>query len=237
MRIFGKSEIGPLHVRENLPNQDSFLCKRGLKISVAAVSDGLGSRKSSDTGSRAACEAALKSAREFFRKGTGKSVRDLLESTVGEWKRRIQPNEPGDCSATCLFAVVGKKRIFTARLGDGMIALLGKESGDDVLITDRKGGSQTEFSNETLCLSDSRAVEEFEVKTFERKKYRAIVVTTDGISSDLKEGTELAFARELAAETRRRLLLRSKRKVLAEMMRNWPVKNHTDDKTIAIMEL
>jgi len=54
---WGITEIGPLHIKENIPNQDSFIVKNYSWGIVGVVCDGLGSKKYSHIGSQALVKA------------------------------------------------------------------------------------------------------------------------------------------------------------------------------------
>ena len=62
---WGVSEIGPLHIKENLPNQDSFIVKKFCWGIVGVVCDGLGSKQYSHIGSKALVDAIVKTAQLF----------------------------------------------------------------------------------------------------------------------------------------------------------------------------
>ena len=60
-KAFSASVIGPAHIEAGLPNQDAVKTKITEQIAIAVVSDGVGSEKKADIGSKNACHAVLKS--------------------------------------------------------------------------------------------------------------------------------------------------------------------------------
>lgn len=232
--VSGASVIGPAHIKKNLPNQDSFLVKRGRKYTLMVVSDGMGSKPFADVGSSAACRAVLKGVQNIVAGKDGATSLDaLLANILAGWKEMVKPHEPAECSATCLFVFATNRKILTARLGDGMVCLLGKSAEKDSFSGDDKDDT---FSNATQSLSDSRAASEFVVKIYDRADFCGVVMSSDGISSDMKSGQEIPFARDLFKEIEKKFFW-NRRKFLQKMMEQWPVPHHTDDKTIIVAGL
>lgn len=233
---------GPAHLAKNIPNQDAFVLVRRRRFTVLVVSDGLGSKPLSHIGSQSACQVVVsqvqrlsRDKKTFCRLFSGRCRQDVarhfLQGIVHAWSQAILPHHAKECSATCLFAVVSQHGIFTARLGDGMICLLGRNA--QVLLSDK---DDTGFSNVTRCLSDQDACQQFQYDFFARKDFSRILLATDGISADLEEGQELPFASDLFQELERQQQFQ-RNKYIATMMRNWPVPHHTDDKTLALAKL
>lgn len=233
---------GPAHLTKNIPNQDAFALVRRRKFTVLVVSDGLGSKPLSHIGSQYACQVVVSQVQDlsqdkkaFYKLFSGGcdqiAARQFLQGIVHAWKQAILPHHAKECSATCLLAVVARQGIFTARLGDGMICLLGRNA--QVLLSDK---DDTGFSNVTRCLSDQDACQKFQYDFFARKDFSRILLTTDGISADLEEGQELPFASDLFQELERQPQSQ-RNKYIAAMMKNWPVPHHTDDKTLVLARL
>lgn len=232
--VCGASVVGPAHIAKGIPNQDSFLCVKTRKYSLFVVSDGLGSKTFSDVGSRMAC-LAVRGEMEQFVKNKDKSlpITRLFENIVESWKEFLRPREDTDCSATCLFVFATKRKIFVARLGDGMVWLLGKDGAQSVVLTDDKKDS---FSNTTCSLSDLSAVSEFKYGFYDRSLFKGVVLCTDGISADMESGKELPFAEDVFCEVRKKFFWR-RNFFIRNMIKNWPVPHHTDDKTLVIAGL
>ena len=232
--VCGASVKGPSHVLHGLVNQDAFLYLKKRKYSLFVVSDGMGSKPYSDLGSKMACMSVAKEIELFVKnKHSSYPISQLFENVVERWKKSILPHDVKECSATCLFVFATKTKILTARLGDGMICLLGKESAQSVALTDDKDGS---FSNATCSLSDSSAVQEFKYAIYDRSLFKGVVLSTDGISSDMNSGKELPFAEDIFCELKK-MFFWKRNAFLRNMMEKWPVPHHTDDKTIVVAGL
>lgn len=232
--VCGASVIGPAHISKGIVNQDSFLCVKKRKYMLLVVSDGMGSKKYADVGSKQACEA-VKNEIIFFIKNKKESCSTLqfFHNIVETWKKIISPYEAKECSATCLFVFITKHKIFAARLGDGMICLLGKNSSESIILADSKDDN---FSNATLSLSDSAAAEEFSYGFYDRYLFQGIVLSSDGISSDMDNGKELPFAEDLFCELKK-MCFWKRNNFIKNMMEKWPVPHHTDDKTLVVAGL
>ncbi|MGL4987529.1 MAG: PP2C family serine/threonine-protein phosphatase [Treponemataceae bacterium] len=233
---YGFSVIGPSHVRNNMPNQDSFLIRKKNNFSLAVISDGLGSKKYSQRGSTAVCRSVYKAVQKLInhKKKKGLHKIELLTKIKTNWVQLISPYKPSDCSATCLFVLVTKSKCVVAMLGDGMIYLQGKEDKNSILLMDDKDES---FSNSTFSLSDTNYLKEWQIHVFETQNIQKVLITSDGISSDLADGQEKLFCDDLLDDIKKQKYSAKKKEYLKSMMDNWPVPMHSDDKTCVIMEL
>ena len=227
----GSSVIGPSHLLHGIVNQDAFLFKKRRKYSLFVVSDGMGSKPFSDIGSKMACESVSREIERFVKNLHERvSVSRLFENIVETWKKSVLPHEAKECSATCLFVLVTKNKILVARLGDGMVCLLGNEASQSIALTDDKDGS---FSNATCSLSDSLAVQEFRYAVYDRSLYKGVVLSTDGISADMNSGKEIPFAEDIFCELKK-MFFWKRNFFLRNVMNHWPVPHHTDDKTLVV---
>lgn len=233
--VYGVSKIGPGHIRTNLPNQDSFFVKNFGSYSLLVVSDGMGSKKYADIGSKATCMAVYKTLRYYVyigKKHRKKNI-NIIEMIKSEWLKLISPYNPKDCSATCLFVLRSKKKCIAAMLGDGLIYLKSKNDGDSRLIIDEKND---DFSNSTVSMSDSNYLNEWRYISVSSKKVDSVLITSDGISSDLIQGKEKEFSDELLRDLGKEKILVSKKNYIHSIIDNWSVPKHSDDKTIVVME-
>lgn len=252
-RCFGVSERGPLHIKNQIENQDAFYISRNKDYVLALVSDGLGSKKYSDLGSKMAGLAVNNSIIKIIKeKGSLEQEKFgalLLSNIAEEWKQLVKPKAPEDCSATCLFVIITAGNIYAFRLGDGMLFFKpagGEDAGargagisansaadQGLLLQDDKSG---EFSNATVSLSNENMLFSWETKKLERKAWENILLTTDGISADLQAGTEKTFAADLLDSMKNKPKFFCKIQ-LKKMLKNWPVPKHTDDKTLVVVDL
>ena len=223
--LYSASVRGPLHIAENIPNQDAVLTRRWNHGWLAVVCDGMGSRKHSDTGARCACKAAhdiLQNA-PFDR-----PARELICHIYNQWLKYIGFITPDDAVTTCLIAwgkYSGETRLF--QLGDGAILYHGNQMGQ---LSYR---SENQFSNETNGLGVSRQFSDWIVKKIVLlNKNHGLALMTDGISDDLVQSQEFV---PYMIETLRKMKKRRIKKWLVNELENWPTPGHTDDKTIAII--
>ena len=227
---WGASVIGPLHIKKGIPNQDFWMARQYKWGNVLVVSDGLGSKPHSDHGSKAACQAVLEAAK-CFQNNQDANLVDILRLIHASWLVKVAPFSPSDCSATCLFAIQIKGKITLGRLGDGMVAVHGESEKDCLILSDDKRDS---FSNFTNSLHQDFKSGQWETYTIESRKCKAIVLCTDGISDDLLPERELDFVKEFAYEYSNIHPLKRNYQ-LKNMLSNWPVPGHSDDKTIACL--
>lgn len=227
---WGASVIGPLHVKAGIPNQDSWMARRYKWGNVVVVSDGLGSKAHSDHGSKAACLAVFEAAKSY-RNTPDANIVDILRLIHANWLVKIAPYSSTDCSATCLFTIQIEGIITLGRLGDGMIAALGKTGENHLILSDNK---QDSFSNYTNSLQQEFKPDQWETATIESAACNAVVLCTDGISDDLLPEKQMVFAQELYS-TYADLESEERKRDLKRWLNEWPVPGHSDDKTIACL--
>lgn len=229
-KSWGESVIGPLHLRDRLPNQDAWLSAHRSWGDVIAVSDGLGSHPHSDVGARAACRAVLGAA-DLFRRFPESRIEDFLGLVHAHWLMRISPFSPRECSATCLFAIRVGGRCLLAQLGDGLVVACGEEVEETVILADDKIHS---FSNVTESLGRDFRPEQWRYRMVSEGACDAVILCTDGISDDIPPERQADFARDLFLSYRE-TAPRQRQKELRSWMTKWPVPCHSDDKTIACL--
>ena len=92
----------------------------------------------------------------------------------------------------------------------------------------------TDDYNFTKSLGSSKSYNDWNIKQtdFDSEDFN-LIITTDGISEDLVENKEVEFAEKLVVSMLK--IKRNKRNgYLYQLLKNWPTKYHTDDKTICI---
>ena len=229
-KSWGASVVGPMHIKNGTPNQDSWMSRQYKWGHVVVVSDGLGSKKHSDYGSKAACLSVIEAAK-LYRDSPQAKIEDIFRFIHANWLVKISPYPPSECSATCLFAIQLADQLLIGRLGDGLIALHFDENDESVLLEDNK---DVTFSNYTNCLADVFDCSEWESLVISSRNCRSILLCTDGIADDLLTDQKSNFTREICRHYR--LLDRAERsRDLRKCLRTWPVPGHTDDKTLACL--
>jgi serine/threonine protein phosphatase PrpC len=219
----GCSVIGPGHIADRLPNQDSILMRAHNGGFISVVSDGMGSRQHSDLGSRAVCKAVYQVIKES---SFDIASENLISEIEQRWLQLISQIKPDDAIATCLFAwgeSGGDVRMF--QLGDGLI--LGKKGVE-------KNKDSKHYGNETIGLGCKINASDWKVSEGYIERRESLALMTDGISEDLVPGRELDFLHALSTvvNTRKQRVVK---KYLRAQLRNWATPNHVDDKSIIVV--
>lgn len=196
------SEIGTSHQKLELPCQDyvGFIrLNNGGEISdngdivIGAVSDGAGSCKYSDVGSKLAVETTLEFLqpwlkwlkekqkdsspeilKESAKKAFAKTLREVKEAF--DEKARKMSCSPKDFACTLLVVVSTPDWLAAMQIGDGFIVIRKPESEYQLLFHPSKG----EYANQTTFVTTSDALEKMQVKTlFGKQKF--ICAASDGL--------------------------------------------------------
>lgn len=209
--------IGPSHIKNNMPNQDSTRLYISKNFAAGVVCDGLGSKKYSHIGSKALTKSLI-SVSDIFDFSKHLSLFEpLLESL---WNINKYPYSSEDCRTTLLFCIVKNSKIYLGRVGDGAIVILGENS---TIIS-----AKDEFANITTSFGGAAKIE---WKIFSEQDVEAVVMFTDGISDDIAQNQMINFAKSFISEYKN--IKASKRKnTIYKWLKNWPVKGHSDDKSI-----
>ena len=193
MVIFGGISImGSYH---NV-NQDSFLCKPYKDGYIMVVSDGMGSKSLSHLGSKCICECVYDVVSNYAFDLDVISFKDIIYACHEEWKKRLSDFDIKQCYATLLVAVIRKKTIKAARLGDGFLAIYA--DGKVTCLYDKK---ENYFANETDCLKENLDREKIEIVKIEYSKYQGAVSCTDGVEiGTMQEKDIIGFTQEFVDE-------------------------------------
>ncbi|MCP4696900.1 MAG: protein phosphatase 2C domain-containing protein [Gammaproteobacteria bacterium] len=227
---FGASVRGPLHSKENQPNQDAWLNGAKRAGHFAVVCDGMGSRPQARHGARAACRAVRRALGLW---GQAKQADlDALPRLINVlWKLEISPFPPEECATTCLFALLTPDGdLLTGGLGDGLAAL--KTGKGITVLTERESEA---FANQTLALGCPHRLEDWVLHRFSlaREPFE-LLLATDGIADDLQIERLDDFIAWLVSEFK--TLPASQRwRSLRRELNHWPTPRHLDDKTLALL--
>ena len=225
LRHLRVSVIGPGHLLNGQPNQDSALIKRVASGWLAVVCDGMGSKPHSDVGSKQACRAAFDVIKTVDFNIESKA---LIKRVYQKWLNSLGDIKASDAVTTCLIAWLsdnGELRSF--QLGDGLI-LTSQQTIERSDIND--------FGNITTGLGKSKQFSDWLVMQQQLSEGDVIALMTDGISEDLNQGMEMAFVNSIVESTNGKSIRQTKFWLKSEF-RNWATPNHTDDKTLAVMVL
>jgi len=218
---WGVSQIGPLHIKENMPNQDSYIVKQYSWGIVGVVCDGLGSKKYSHIGSQELVNAVVQTAKIFDFKKDINLFEPLLKSL---WDINISPYGQNDTSTTLLFTIVKNGKVYIGRVGDGVIAIFGK---NNLLVEEDKDM----FTNYTVPFGRDEKIKWY---IFDEGDIDYIVMCSDGISEDIQQDKILDFFQNYVTNYKS-ILPRKRNNEIKQWLTKWPVKGHSDDKTIVTL--
>lgn len=208
-------------------NQDNFLCKPFEYGYIIVVSDGMGSKKKSQYGSKVICDIIYEVISENNIDIEKVSFKDIIFICYQKWKKRVSKYGINQCYATLLVAVVLKDKVKAARLGDGFLGIY-SDKGIKCLFDEKKEC----FINETDCFSEYFDRSKLETIEIEFKSLKGIIACTDGVEIGEMQKNELVeFTREFIEEYK----YFSKEKILKDVeswLLDWP---NSDDKTIAFL--
>lgn len=205
-------------------NQDSFVCDSGKNGYILALSDGIGSKKFSQYGSKAICEIL----RNEFEKETVPLYQldwvPFLRRCHEKWIEKVKVYEITQCYATMLVLLVQGNYLKAARLGDGFLSVL----ADDTIhiLLDQKDDY---FANETDCLMELLDENRLETLEIEFDKFSGAVACSDGIEIGVMKREEISsFTREFLEEYSK-MSAKDRKQDIEGWVSIWP---GVDDKTI-----
>lgn len=173
-------------------NQDYFIAREIENGFVVALSDGLGSKKTSQIGSKAICESVVEEAAALKQGLADISPDEFIKNIHIRWLEKLNPHLIEECYATLLTVVFYCGRLLALRLGDGFIGIW-SDNGVRVLF-DRK---ETHFVNETDCLAESISIERFECAEYKISKLNGGVMCSDGIAiGEMQENELKSFTKD-----------------------------------------
>jgi serine/threonine protein phosphatase PrpC len=227
---FGASVTGSQHKRDRRPNEDAWMGGQSKFGTFIAISDGLGSKPNARQGAKMACRA-VKDASRHWGNSVDASPTLLLRLIHILWNLYVLPASENDSATTCLFAVISSERkLVMAQLGDGLVAM---RKADGTL--HRLNFERTGFSNQTTGLGISRSTQDWQILTLPVLEIGdAILLATDGISEDLQSDRLSDFIAMLLTDFAP-MPPYQRWQALCRELREFPVPNHLDDKTLAML--
>jgi len=140
------------------------------------------------------------------------------------WNINISPYLPNETSTTLLFTIVKHNKVYIGRVGDGAIAIFGKKN---ILVEEDKDM----FTNYTVPFGRDEKIKWY---IFDEDDIDYIVMCSDGISEDIHKNKILDFFQNYAVNYKN--ISSTKRNYeIKQWLKNWPVKGHSDDKTIVAL--
>lgn len=191
------SATGIHHQVNHIPNQDAVDYVVLEDDFVLAVSDGVGSCKKADVGSKAAVSAAKTVFLKLRSRSISYSLSDIVEDILFEWNKLLKGIAPNDCCATLKAAMKIENTLLLFSIGDGVLAV----SSDGMQCCSPTENSF--FANQTLCLNETSKAEDFWTAVFNLDLYVSYVIfaCSDGVSNGIQEGREMELVTEIETET------------------------------------
>lgn len=221
MLLGGVSVKGSYH---NI-NQDFFIAQKIENGFVVALSDGLGSKKTSQIGSKAICESVVEEAVELKQGLADISPSKFIFNIHRRWLKKLVPYTVNECYATILALIFYSGRLLALRLGDGFIGFWTNE-GVYVLF-DKK---ENYFTNETDCLTESCNIDQFEFTEYDVSELNGGVMCSDGIAiGEMNENDLKSFTKDFI-EGYKTMKLGEINIDIESWVKDW---QGTDDKTLA----
>ncbi|MFC3848296.1 PP2C family serine/threonine-protein phosphatase [Helicobacter baculiformis] len=204
-------------------NQDAYKIARYKGQLIAVVCDGLGSRKHSAEGSRKLCLSVCETLKVFdFKHHDLHFFAPILASI---WECQIFPKLPEECLSTLQMAIITDSKIYVGKVGDGMLAILGKQ---EEILEENKEGT---LANHTTPFTRDVTIY---WRVLETRDVCGLLLCTDGISEDLQPARRLDFVKDFLKECRRS---KDPYKEAQIWLQKWPSLGYSDDKTlIAILK-
>ena len=232
-RGFGDSEIGPLHQRLGLPNQDAWHLEVQTGMTSIALADGLGSKSLSHLGAQAVCRAVVKLGQHYaLDPATNPLV--LLELFHHFWLDELQGQNIELCRCTALFAIVLEEKTFIAQLGDGACCLVTSEPDGKSQQAQFLADEDDLFANQTRSLGKHFIASDWNFRLQPTAELDACFLVTDGIADDIATEHRANFFLQLLDQYHS--LTSDEVEVdVRRWISNWPVAGHSDDKTIVAL--
>jgi hypothetical protein len=198
------SAIGTSHLKGGSNCQDASECtivtaKNGEVVLVAVASDGAGSAKFAEIGSKEACKTLTEQARAWIEAGgevrgvTQEMSHDWLHTFQGVLKTLADSDNATirEYACTILLAIVSTDHAVFMQIGDGAIVVKGQDAEEyDWVFWPERG----EYENTTFFASEDNADRHFQYE-FVNRRVDELALFTDGLQRlalDLR--TNLAHA-------------------------------------------
>jgi len=189
-QIVGCSAIGTKHITGGTPCQDAvdYEIIPGGQIIIGAVSDGMGSARRSDVGSKLAVKTALSQMNNIkcwqSKPKNDEGAREIFWSVLEKVQAALKKQaENGgysveDLNCTLLAFVATPQWLAAIQVGDGQIVVRPKGGNYQLLFMPDKG----EYPNVTTSVTSSHALEKMQV-CVKSASYEFICAATDGIEN------------------------------------------------------
>lgn len=158
----------------------------GEQILIVAVSDGAGSARAADIGSKIAVASVVEQARAWLSPNV--HLNALTQSVMREWLKGVREQiadlaaeaeaEMKDYAATLLVAVLGPQYAAFCQIGDGAMVVLTDEQEWTFIFWPQHG----EYANTTHFVTDNNALEKMEFDAGPRS-IAELAIFSDGLEA------------------------------------------------------
>lgn len=221
------SDIGSNNQKLGHPNQDAvaFFCMG--EDFVLSVSDGVGSCKKAELGSRFAVDSSVRLFQEI-KEGSVPFENDIItEKLIEFWRSSIGDGNIDDYCATlkAVFKIVNQVKVIS--VGDGFVAI----SSDGINLMSPI--EEKHFTNETNCLNAQSSESDFWTSDFYLDILEPYVIfcCTDGIANGILPGKEINLVEAIEKD----ICANELKHALEDFLRD--VSNYCfDDKTVGVVK-
>lgn len=221
------SDIGSDHRILCMPNQDAvgFACID--EDFVIVVSDGVGSCKEAEIGSKYVVDAVTKLFSSIKLSALQFDNYEIADAIISTWRISIGDNPIDDYCATVKAVIKVGNIVKIISLGDGIAAIT---SNGMSLVAPTE---YTHFTNETKCMSSFVSPENFWIGNFQLDTYEpfAVLCCTDGVANGIALGKELELVNEIEQHTSSEVLKEELENLIRE------IGDYSfDDKTVGVVK-
>ena len=208
-------------------NQDSFICEAVSNGYILALSDGMGSKKFSEFGSKTICKVLKQEFENEIMPLNQLEWIPFLRKCHAKWIENLKEYDIMQCYATMLVLLVQDNCLKAARLGDGFLSVLVDDI--DHILMDQKDDY---FANETDCLMAEFDEKRLEILELSFERFMGAVACSDGIEIGIMKEEEIrSFSSDFIYEYAKVPADKS-REDIEGWVSTW---SGIDDKTIAYM--
>lgn len=187
------SDIGSNHRILCMPNQDSAAFNYIEEDFALVLSDGVGSCKEAEQGSRYVTETCLKLLDSIKRRSLPFCSKSIVEELINSWRSLIVSENYDDYCATVKAAIKIGNQIKLISLGDGFIAV----SSEGIHLS--SPSEETSFTNETKCLGSHVSKNDFWTADFQLDTFKPYVVfgCTDGVANGIVSEKKIELVEDI----------------------------------------
>jgi hypothetical protein len=243
-KIISASVAGTLHRARELPCQDSYAFRvfetNAGEILTIAVSDGAGSAKFADTGSRFACDFFISAVTSLLENGGKFSHlnRDFFLQFLQTFQTQLLAKTENQdlCDYACTFLAVAASETETvfAQIGDGAIVYSSEPDEFCLFAVPQQG----EYANSTNFLTDETAADNLQFERIETC-VEELAIFTDGLQRltlDFQsKQPHQPFFRSMFAPLRAEMSASNLEEKLSQFLDSPKINERTDDDKTLIL--